>query len=104
MTDAPEAAFGLTLFVSGASTLSVRAVGDVTLLLDAHLGDSYNLTVVDMYDDPAAGLPYGVLVAPTLVRHRPLPVRRHDGDLSRGDDVLRSLDLATAGGAGSDPG
>jgi len=104
MTDAPAAAFGLTLFVSGASTLSVRAVADATLLLDVHLGGSYHLAVVDMYDDAAAGLPYGALAAPTLVRHRPLPVRRHVGDLSRGDEVLRALELPSAAGAGSDPG
>jgi hypothetical protein len=39
-------------------------------------------------------LSHGVLAAPTLVRSRPLPLRRFIGDLSHVRDVLLKLEIA----------
>jgi circadian clock protein KaiB len=96
MIAAHEAAYELTLFVSGASALSVRAIADATQLLGRHLDDRYHLSVVDVHDDAAAALRHGVLATPTLVKHRPLPVCLHVGGLSRTGEVLRALDLPGA--------
>ena len=94
----PEAAPGapsyeLTLFVSGASDLSVRAITDARHLCEVALQGRWSLRVVDVRDDPAAALGDEVLVAPTLVRRLPLPVRRLAGDLSDVDRTLRALDI-----------
>jgi circadian clock protein KaiB len=86
----------LTLFVSGASDLSARAIADARRLCDAHLDGRYQLSVVDMHQDPAAVVASHVVAAPTLVKHRPLPVRRLVGDLSRADKVLVALDIPPA--------
>ena len=86
-----DARYDLTLFVSGASGLSARAIDHVRLLCDVHLGTGVRLTVVDIHADPAAALSRGVSVAPTLVRTRPLPVRRIVGDLSQTERVLSML-------------
>lgn len=96
-------AYELTLFVSGTSALSARAIADTRLLLDLHLDDRYRLTVVDVRADAATTRRHGVLAAPTLVKHQPPPARRHIGDVSRSDAVLRALDLPRASAAGSSP-
>jgi circadian clock protein KaiB len=87
----------LTLFVSGASDLSARAIADARALCDVHLGGGYQLLIVDVHDDPAAVLDNGVVASPTLVRSRPLPLRRFIGDLSKADDVLLKLEIAPDG-------
>jgi len=84
----------LTLFVSGASDLSARAVADARALCDVHLGGRYQLTVVDVHDDPASVRSHGVVAAPTLVRSWPLPLRRFVGALSEPDEVLARLEIA----------
>jgi circadian clock protein KaiB len=107
-TDGPldDASCELTLFVSGASQLSARAIADATALGEIHLGGRYHLCVVDVHIDAAAALSSGVLATPTLVKTSPLPVRRVAGDLSHAERVLLALDLplhsdatAMAGGA-----
>jgi circadian clock protein KaiB len=90
------AGYELTLFVSGASDLSARAIADATRLCEAHLAGRYHLSVVDVHQDPAAVLAHRVVAAPTLVKHRPPPMRRLVGDLSRADRVLKALDLPVA--------
>jgi circadian clock protein KaiB len=88
---ADETAYDLTLFVSGASGLSARAIDDVRLLCDRHLDARSCLTVVDIHAEPGAALSRGVTVVPTLVRTQPLPVRRVVGDLSQTRRVLSIL-------------
>ena len=98
---APAAADGtsydLTLFVSGASGLSAKAIDDVRLLCDVHLAAPVRLTVVDIHDEPESAVSRGVNVVPTLVRTRPLPVHRIVGDLSQTERVLATLLPAVAG-------
>ena len=86
--------FELTLFVSGASPLSVRAISNARLLCDTHLAGRNRLFVVDVQNDPEAMLNSGVLAAPTLIRSQPLPARMLVGDLSNTAKVLKALDLA----------
>jgi circadian clock protein KaiB len=91
--------YELTLIVSGASDLSARAVANARHLCDTHLRGRYNLSVVDLNEEPVSALGGHVLAAPTLVRNQPLPVRKFVGDLSRTDRVLLALGLPTAGDA-----
>jgi circadian clock protein KaiB len=87
----------LTLYVSGASELSARAIADATALCDVHLGGRYHLAVVDVHEDPAAVLSSQVIAAPTLMRSLPLPERQLVGDLSDAANVLQALELHAAG-------
>ena len=89
----PPESYALTLYVSGASDRSGRAVASTRHLCDTHLNGRCRLTVMDVHEDPAGALRSGVLAAPTLVRHHPLPLRRFVGDLSRTDQVLAVLEL-----------
>lgn len=87
----------LTLFVSGASDLSARAIASATELCEIRLGGRYRLSVVDVHADPAATLSSGVHATPTLVRTVPLPMRRFVGDVSDADAVLSRLEITDAG-------
>lgn len=99
-----ETRFELTLFVSGASDLAARAIANATRICETHLKGRYQLSVVDVHEDLAALLTSQVLATPTLVRNRPLPVRKIVGDLSRTDRVLLALDLPIVRDAFNGPG
>lgn len=88
-----EEHFELTLIVSGASDLSARAIANVTRLCETHLNRRYHLAVVDLHEAPASVLSSQVLAAPTLVKTRPLPIRKFVGDFSSSERVLAALGL-----------
>jgi circadian clock protein KaiB len=91
-----EIRYELTLFVSGASDLSARAIANARNLCDLHLEGRYQLSVVDVHENPSAVLSSELLATPTLVKNLPLPARRLVGDLSRTDKVLLALELPVA--------
>ena len=78
----PDFRYGLTLFVTGATPRSMRAVSNVRDFCDRELEGSYDLEVVDLYEAPERAQPANVIVAPTLVRHDPKPVKLLIGDMS----------------------
>jgi circadian clock protein KaiB len=104
LAETAEAKYELTLFVSGASGLSARAIANAKQLCEHYLKGRYELSVVDLRKDPGAVLSSRVLAAPTLVRSRPLPVRLLVGDLSDTTRVLRALELPAAEGASATSG
>jgi circadian clock protein KaiB len=104
VTIADESGYDLTLFVSGASDLSARAISNAKALCEIHLAARYQLGVVDVHEDPAAALSGRMLAVPTLVRNRPLPVRQVVGDLSDTGKVLLALDLPLADNVPEAPG
>ena len=87
------ALYELTLFVSGASGRSARAIANARQLCDVHLKGRHQLYIVDVHENPSAVLRDGILAAPTLVKNRPLPARKYVGDLSHTDKVLAALEL-----------
>jgi circadian clock protein KaiB len=88
----------LTLFVSGASEFSVRAIANARALCDMQVVGRFRLSVVDVHEGGGAGTltTSGVLATPTLVKNWPLPVRKFVGDLSQPDKVLVALGLSLA--------
>jgi circadian clock protein KaiB len=90
------ARYDLTLFVTGASVLSGRAVQDVRRLCETHLHGRYQLRIVDVHQDPALVISRGVLASPTLIKDSPPPRRVLVGDLSDTRRVLLALDIEPA--------
>ena len=86
----------LTLFVSGASAASARAIINARALCDGHLDGRYELTIVDVNQNPELARGSRVLATPTLLKARPAPERMVVGDLSDLDRVLVALDLLAA--------
>ena len=86
----------LTLFISGTSPTSIRAVRRLRDLCDRHFPDGYDLEIVDIYQQPEVVASRGVLAVPTLIKELPLPVRVLIGDFTDQTRVLAALGLPTA--------
>ncbi len=77
-----EIRYALTLFITGITPRSLRAVANVRAFCEGELDGSYNLEIVDLYEHPERAQPANVVVSPTLVRSLPHPVRLMFGDMS----------------------
>ena len=86
----------LRLYLVGGTPPSERALAAVPGLRAA-LGDSAELEVVDLRDQPEVAEQERILATPLLVRLSPPPVRRIVGDLSDADRVVWTLGLASTG-------
>ena len=84
----------LRLYVAGTTARSARAIATAQKLLEDRLPGLYTLAVVDIYQHPEAAKAHQIVAVPTLIRLRPLPVRRLIGDLSDQGRVLAALGLA----------
>lgn len=83
----------LRLYVAGSTPQSGRAIKNLKAICETHLRGRYVLTVVDLYAEPERAREDQIVVAPTLVRQAPLPIRRVVGDLANTARVLAALDL-----------
>jgi circadian clock protein KaiB len=89
----------LTLFVSGASEASARAIANVREICDSHVTGEYELGIVDLNQEAQSAGGVHVLATPSLVRDRPLPKRMLVGDMSDHSRVLLLLDMVAIGPA-----
>lgn len=85
--------YALRLYITGKTPNSLRAITWVKELCERHLPGRYHLQVVDIYQQPALAEGDHIVVAPTLVKRSPAPLRRVMGNLSDSQRVLHSLDL-----------
>jgi circadian clock protein KaiB len=93
MGEQQPATWLLRLYVNGASPHSVAAIENVQRICDEELVGRVDFRVVDVRTEPAQALRDNVLVAPTLVKRLPAPIRRVVGDLADADRVRRALDI-----------
>jgi circadian clock protein KaiB len=85
----------LRLYVAGQSHKSIRAIRNLENLIKEHLHESYDLEVIDIYQQPIFAKDGQIVAAPTLVKELPLPLRKFIGDLSNTERLLAGLDLET---------
>jgi circadian clock protein KaiB len=88
----------LRLYVTGKTPNSVRAISKVREICEECLAGHYHLQVVDIYQQPALAEGDRILVAPTLVRKSPGPLRRLIGNFADRERILAGLELQVAGG------
>jgi circadian clock protein KaiB len=86
----------LQLYVAGSTPQSSRAITNIKTICETHLKDHYDLTVVDLYEQPDRAHHDLIDVTPTLIRFWPLPVRRLVGSLAHTELVLQALGLPLA--------
>lgn len=86
--------YTMTLFVAGATRLSLLAVANVQQFCEEELIGHYNLEVVDLYQTPERAKTSQVLAAPTLLRHSPSPARRVIGDMSDRNRLRAAVKVA----------
>jgi circadian clock protein KaiB len=87
----------LRLYVAGITPKSEQAIRSVKEICEEHLKGRYDLEIVDIYQQPDALKQEQVVVAPTLVKKLPLPLRRLIGDMANKKKVLIGLDLRPKG-------
>lgn len=100
LDDQKRERFVLRLYVTGMTPRSTQAINTIKDLCEAELKDRYELEVIDLAKRPELAKDENIIVAPTLVKKLPLPLRRLIGDLSDRQRVLVGLDLRTERGLG----
>lgn len=83
----------LRLYITGATPRSARAIANIKAICEEYLPGRYKLEVIDLYQHPEATKDEEIVVAPTLVKSFPLPLKRLIGDLSDLEHVLKGLDI-----------
>lgn len=63
----------------------------ITTCLNTVLGDTYELEIIDLADDPEIAEDAQILAIPTLVRETPSPNKRLIGDLSHQEKVFAAF-------------
>lgn len=86
----------LTLFVTGSSLVSTRAVENIRRICVTHLDGRCRLDVIDIASDPEAAERRGIVAIPTLIKGSPPPEVRLIGDMSDTEAVLSRLDIPAA--------
>jgi circadian clock protein KaiB len=83
----------LRLFVTGASSNSVRAISNLKQICEKHIKGRYSLEIIDIYQQNQLAESEQIVALPLLIKTLPLPVRRLIGDMSDEQKVLRGLGL-----------
>ena len=83
----------LTLYVTGATAGSLRAIANLKAICEQYLKGRYELEVVDAYRRPERLSTDQIVAVPTLIKKLPVPLRLLVGDLSRTEQVLQGLGL-----------
>jgi circadian clock protein KaiB len=83
----------LSLFITGATPNSIRAVTNIKEICEDHLKGRYSLEIIDVYQQGALAEKEQLIALPLLIRKQPLPERRMIGDLSDTQKVLKGLGL-----------
>ncbi len=85
--------YRLHLYITGASRSSLQAIVNLKQFCRQYLEGRYELEVIDLYQQPELARQEQLVVAPTLIRTWPPPVRRLIGTLSNQQEVMRLLDV-----------
>ncbi|RFP65818.1 circadian clock protein KaiB [Hymenobacter lapidiphilus] len=99
--DARPPDYVLELYITGATPNSLRAVLNLKDICEQYLAGRYELTIIDIYQQPELAQTARIVAAPTLIKVSPEPRRWLVGDLSDRPQALRLLGMDP--GSGSEP-
>ena len=83
----------LRLFVTGASSNSLRAISNIKEICETHIAGKYSLEIIDVYQQKFIAETEQLIALPLLIKIQPLPKRRLIGDMSNTAKVLLGLGL-----------
>lgn len=83
----------LTLYITGQTPKSQRAIANMRRICEEELNSQYELFIIDVLERPQLAESERILATPTLIKDLPLPLRRIIGDLSNKENVLLGLDV-----------
>ncbi len=81
----------MKLFVAGDSPRSERAIQNLVQICDKTMKNNYEITIIDVLEQPAIAEEDKIMATPTLIKLTPYPSRRIVGDLSDQNKVLTIL-------------
>jgi len=85
----------LFLYVAGLTPRSTLAVERIRAICERYLLGRYELTIIDLYLQPEMARQAQVVVAPTLVKKIPSPMRLFIGDMTDEKSILHGLRIAS---------
>ena len=91
-TEIPEV-YLLTLYITGASPNSAKAVNNIKNICEKYLKDRYQLEIIDIYQQPLLAASQQIIALPLLIKSSPLPAKRLIGNMSDSEKVLKGLNL-----------
>ena len=98
---APLTRISLSLFVSGDTPTSERAIVNLRRICDHPNVGNCDIRIVDVRENPREAEELHILATPMLVRQSPLPLRCVIGDLSDMEKVFEALELHELGADGT---
>lgn len=84
----------LRLFVTGQTPRSEQAISSMRDLCEGRFPGRFELTIIDVLEQPELADADKVLATPTLIKAEPPPARRIIGELTHADEILFRLGLA----------
>lgn len=88
-----ETRYLLKLFVDDDSPRTAQAIANLRRICEDEFPGCYDVVVINVRSQPELAEETKILAAPTLIKERPLPVRRVVGDLSDKEKVLAGIGL-----------
>jgi circadian clock protein KaiB len=86
-------AYVLRLYITGQSSLSSAAVRNLLHCCQDHMQGSYDIQVIDICQQPELARQAQIIATPTLVKARPVPIRKLVGNLGNQHQVLAGLGI-----------
>ena len=83
----------LKLYITGSSPRSEQAIANLMQLCEQQLAGSYELSIIDVLEQPHLAEQEKILVTPTLIKEVPPPGHRIIGDLSDAAVLAKGLNL-----------
>ena len=93
LANPPKEYYVLCLYIAGLTPRSTLAVERIRSICERYLKDRYQLTVVDLFVQPELAKLAQIIVAPTLVRQSPTPIRAFIGDMADERTLLLGLNI-----------
>jgi len=93
LQEAGNEEYVLSLYITGITPKSTRAVQNIKKICEENLKGRYELEVIDIYQQPTLAKINQIIAAPTLIKKLPLPLRKLIGDMSDKERILAGLDL-----------
>ncbi len=85
--------YALKLYITGETRHSQKAIANLKIIQEQMLNYDCEVEILDVLNQPEQADLDKILATPTLIRLRPLPIRRMIGDLSNLQAVKAVLGL-----------
>ena len=85
----------LSLYIAGLTSRSTLAVERIRAICERYLAGRYELTIIDLYLQPELARQAQIVVAPTLIKQFPSPMRLFFGDMTDEKKILQGLQIVS---------